>query len=323
MILVEECQVRLDDPIDRYLPELADRRVLARLDGPLTETVPAHRPITLRDLLTMRMGFGFLMSEHGDWPIEQAMRERGLAVGPAPVAVYADEWLKQLASVPLLKQPGSTWMYDTSFDLLGVLISRVTGLSLGASLRRYVFDPLGMKDTGFSVPPEQIHRLVTAYATDHQTDSRVIWDEAEGGLWSRRPVFESARGGLVSTVDDLLAFSSMMQNQGTFNGQRILSRPSIQAMTTNQVTPEQTADAQFFLGDHRGWGFGMAVTIHRNGVSSVPGQYGWDGGYGTSWMVDPAEQLTGILLTQRMWDSATGPAIYHDFWTLVYQSIDD
>jgi CubicO group peptidase (beta-lactamase class C family) len=323
MILVEECRLRLDDPIDRFLPELADRRVLARLDGPLDDTVPAGRPLSLRDLLTMRMGFGFLMSERGDWPIEQAMRQRELATGPALVAVAPDTWLEQLGAVPLLHQPGTVWMYDTSSDVLGVLIARTTGQTLGAFLRERLFEPLGMRDTGFSVPPEQVHRLATCYASDPASGGLAVWDEAEGGRWIRPPVFESARGGLVSTADDLLAFGAMMLNRGQYGGRRILARPSVEAMTTNQVTLEQTAGAQLFLGENRGWGFGMAVVTHRDSVSSVPGQFGWTGGYGTAWASDPAEQMTSILLTQRLWDAAAGPAVYHDFCTLAYQAIDD
>lgn len=322
MTLVEECRLRLDDPIDPFLPELADRHVLARIDGPLDETVPAARPLTLRDLLTMRMGLGFVMSERGDSPIERALRERDLAVGPDPVAVSPSTWLARLSSIPLVHQPGTAWMYDTSTDVLGVLISRASGQTLGAFLRQRIFEPLGMRDTGFSVPPGQIHRLATAYASG-ENGGLAVWDEAEGGRWSQPPAFESGRGGLVSTVDDLLAFSTMMLNRGVYDGRRILARPTVEAMTTRQVTGEQTAGSQFFLGDHRSWGLGMAVTIQRESGSSVPGQYGWDGGYGTSWAVDPAEQTIGILLTQRLWDSAGGPRVYHDFWTLAYQAIDD
>jgi CubicO group peptidase (beta-lactamase class C family) len=118
----------------------------------------------------------------------------------------------------------------------------------------------------------------------------------------------------------------MLLNRGAVpgqNGRRILSRLSVEAMTTNQITPAQATAAQMFLGPNRGWGFGGSVVMHRDGISAVPGQYGWTGGYGTSWSVDPAEQMTGVLLTQRLWDSPAGPTIYHDFWTLAYQSIDD
>jgi CubicO group peptidase (beta-lactamase class C family) len=323
MILVEECRLRLDDPIDPLLPELADRRILARLDGPVDDTVPADRPITTRDLLTMRMGFGPLMLEPSDWPIAQLLRERGLVAGPGLVREPPEDWLKRLGSVPWLHQPGTSWQYDLATDVLGVLVARAAGQSLGTFLRERIFEPLGMQDTGFSVPPEQIDRLATCYASDHERGGLAVWDEAEGGLWSRPPVFESARGGLASTADDLLAFATMLLNRGEYNGRRILARPTVEAMTTNQIDPEHASGQRFILSPNRGWGLGLAVTLHRDRPWSVPGQFGWDGGYGTSWASDPAEQLTGILLTQRMWDSPGGPTVYHDFWTLAYQAITD
>jgi CubicO group peptidase (beta-lactamase class C family) len=322
MILVEECRLRLDDPIDPFLPELADRTVLKRLDGPLSETERAERPLSLRDLLTMRMGFGFVMSPNGDWPIEKAMQELEIATGPNPVAVSPEEWLQRLGSVPLLHQPGTAWMYDTAFDVLGVLIARVTGQSLGAFLQERIFEPLGMKDTGFSVPAEKLDRLATCYQSG-EGGKTVVWDAAQGGKWSTPPVFESARGGLASTADDYLAFGQMMLNKGKHGSQRILSRLSVEAMTTNQITRAQLGDSEFIIGPDRGWGLGLAVMTQRGSISSVPGQFGWDGGYGTSWAADPTEELNGILLTQRMWDSADGPNVYRDFWTLAYQAIDD
>jgi len=127
MILVEECRLRLDDPVDRFLPELADRTVLKRLDGPITETIPAHRPISLRDLLTLRMGFGYIIGASDDWLIQQAMKERGVSGGPEMVTATPDDWLASLGSLPLMHQPGDVWMYDTALDVLGVLIARVSG----------------------------------------------------------------------------------------------------------------------------------------------------------------------------------------------------
>jgi CubicO group peptidase (beta-lactamase class C family) len=323
MILVEECRLRLDGPVDDLLPELANRTVLKDVERPIDETVPANRPISLRDLLTMRMSFGFLLPFSDQRPIEQAMAARGLALGPALVTVEPDAWLASLGALPLMHQPGERWMYDTATDVLGVLVARASGQSLEAFLRQRIFEPLGMKDTAFHVPPEKIHRLPEFYASDYEHGGLALFDHARGGAWSRPPVFQSARGGLVSTADDLLAFGQMLLNKGRCGRERILSRPSVEAMTTNQITPEQQAASVTFLGDDRGWGLGMAVGIRRGSIASRPGRFGWDGGYGTSWAVDPAEDLVGILLTQRMWDSAGGPRIFHDFWTLAYAAIDD
>jgi CubicO group peptidase (beta-lactamase class C family) len=320
MILVEECRLHLDEPIDRWLPELADRTVLARPAGPLAETVAAHRPISLRDLLTLRMGFGYILEASDDWPIQQAMNERGLAIQPELVTATPDAWLANLGSLPLVHQPGEVWMYDTALDVLGVLVARASGQSLEAFMRERIFEPLGMKDTGFSVPPEKIDRLPPCYLPAHDDVGIRVFDPAEGSRWSRPPTFESGRGGLASTADDLLAFGQMMLDRGRYGQERILSRPSVELMTTDQLTPEQSAGAGSFLGGNRGWGLGMSVFTRRTELSANPGRFGWDGGYGTSWHADPGEELTAILLTQVL---AFSGDLNQDFWTSVYQAIDD
>ena len=153
MILVEECKLRLDEPVDRLLPELAARRVLKHLDGPLDDTVPASRPISLRDLLTLRMGLGYIMAA-GAYPILKAANEQQLLLGPPrPQTLPApDEWIRRVATLPLMHQPGEKWMYDLGLDVLGVLIARASGQPLETFLSERIFEPLGMKDTGFSVP---------------------------------------------------------------------------------------------------------------------------------------------------------------------------
>jgi len=325
MILVEECRLRLEEPVDRWLPELANRTVLKRLDGPLDDTVPAHRPITVRDLLTFRMGFGQMMAPPDAYPILKTASEQGIGMGPpTPSAVPApDEWIRRLGALPLMHQPGEQWMYNTGSDVMAVLIARVSGQPFETFLHERIFEPLGMRDTGFSVPAEKLDRLATSYWTDPQTGTLKIFDEAEGGQWSHPPAFPSGAGGLVSTIDDYLAFGQMMLNNGKHGSERILSRLSVEAMTTDQLTPEQRAAASDFLGDNRGWGFGVAIVLRRDDLAAVPGRYGWDGGLGTSWASDPGEELIGILLTQAAWTSPSGPDVASDFWTSAYQAIDD
>jgi CubicO group peptidase (beta-lactamase class C family) len=181
-----------------------------------------------------------------------------------------------------------------------------------------------MKDTGFSVPASRLGRLATCYHFDPASRKLVVYDEARGGRWSRPPAFESGGGGLVSTVDDYLAFSRMMLNKGKLPGERILSRLSVELMTADQLTPEQKAVSGFFPGffNNRGWGFGVSVMTQRDQLASVPGRFGWDGGFGTSGYSDPAEQMVGILMTQRSLD-ATAIDLITDFWTSAYQAIDD
>ena len=323
MILVEECVLRLDDPVDPWLPELADRRVLKRLGSPLDDTVPAKRPITLRDLLTFKLGIGAIMAYPGAYPIQQAMDDAGISPSADLPVHPPDEMMKRYGSVPLAHQPGEGWLYNCGSDILGVLISRASGRTLGEFLRERLFDPLGMTDTGFFVPEDKLDRLTTAYRTDHETGELVVFDDAREGRFSRPPAFESGAGGLVSTVDDYVAFSKMMLNKGVYDGQRLLSRPSIELMTTDHLTERQRADSAIFFGGNRGWGFGMAVYTQRDDLSAVPGRFGWDGGYGTSAYVDPNEGLIGILLTQKMMDSPEAPPVYKDFWTSAYQAIDD
>jgi CubicO group peptidase (beta-lactamase class C family) len=325
MILVEECKLRLDDPVDRWLPELAELRVLRAIDGPLEDTVPANRPITLRDLLTFRLGTGAVMVFPSRYPIQFAMEEAGVAPGPDRPAHPPDELMRRFGSLPLVHQPGERWLYNSGSDILGVLIARVSGQSLGAFLQERVFEPLGMRDTAFSVPKAKLDRLPTAYRRDFATGELTIYDEARGGGFAVRPVFESGAGGLVSTADDLLAFGRMMLNNGAVGNARILSRPSVELMTTDHITPQQKAASDFFpeFWDSHGWGFGLAICTRRDDLASVPGRYGWVGGYGTSWYSDPREDLIGILLTQRLLDSPSDPVVMQDFWTSAYQAIDD
>ncbi|MEV6418131.1 serine hydrolase domain-containing protein [Streptomyces sp. NPDC051662] len=332
MALVEECRLRLDDPVDRWLPELADRRVLKRADGPLDDTVPARRPITVRDLLTSTCGLGLDTTALGS-PMMSAFFEKGVYgqewMLPAP---EPDEWMRRLGTLPLMYQPGERWLYNVSDDVLGVLVARVTGQSFETYLRERVFEPLGMKDTGFHVPADKIDRLPPLYAPDPGTGEFIVADEAEGGHHSRPPAFQSGGGGLDSTVDDYHAYFRMLLNHGTHGTQRILSRPSVELMTTNRLRPEQLAAREAWArevvhlshgqGQHGGWGFGMAVRTYRGDFAPV-GQFGWDGGAGTSTYADPENQLVGILLTQTGMSTPDSAHAIHDFWTTLYQAIDD
>ena len=322
MILVEECRLRLDEPVGPLLPELTDRKVLRAIDGALDDTVPAKRPITLRDLLTLRLGIGAVLAPPGRYPIQEAMEEAGIAPGPDSPSLPPDEWMKRLGGLPLIHQPGEGWMYETGFDVLGVLISRATGEPLEAFFRERIFGPLGMEDTGFHVPAAKLDRLASCYRADPETGALEPYDVAEENRWSRPPAFESCGGGLVSTVDDYLAFCLMMLNKGKYGGERILSRPSVELMSTDHLTPEQRAGTEMFFGNNSSWGFGLSVFTRRDDLSSTPGRFGWDGGYGTSGYSDPAEALVGILMTQRL-AGPDSPRIDLDFWTSVYGAIDD
>jgi CubicO group peptidase (beta-lactamase class C family) len=261
----------------------------------------------------------------GTYPIQRALAEAGLSRGPAGPLIDPDEWMKRLGGLPLVYQPGEKWMYNTGSDVLGVLMARATGRPLEEFLKERLFEPLGMKDTGFQVPPDRLDRLPAAYTPDPVTGELVLVDEPSRIEWGRPPTFPSAAGGrgLVSTADDLLAFCTMMLNKGRYDGERILSRPAVELMTTDQLTEEQKAENGLFFGGVSGWGFGVQVITRRNDLASVPGRFGWVGGTGTSAYTDPAEELIGILLTQRYMTSPVPPAVFRDFWTGAYQAIDD
>jgi CubicO group peptidase (beta-lactamase class C family) len=325
MILVEECKVRLDDPVDDWLPELKDRQVLRTIESPLDDTVPAKRPITLRDLLTFRSGYGEVGFIAPTSALQMAMVEARLPLSTWPFAGTPDEFMQALGTLPLAFQPGDRWLYHMGSEILGVLIARVSDTSLATFLGERIFEPLGMKDTGFYVPEEKLDRLPTCYGTDIFTGAFGVLDEARGGSVSRPPVFESGGGGLVSTVDDMLAFGQMLLAKGAYGRERILSRPAVELMTTDQLTAEQKVASPFFpnFWDTRGWGLGMSIVTGRQDIADVPGRFGWDGAFGTSWYVDPKEELVGVLMTQRRPDMLQIPEVILDFWTSAYQLIDD
>lgn len=323
MALVEDCVLRLDDPVDRWLPELTDRKVLKRLDGPLEDTVPATRPITVRDLLTFRMGFGQVFAPPDTYPILKAANDLEIGMGPPRPMPKPDEWIRRLGSLPLMHQPGEKWMYNTGADVLGVLIARATGASFEAYLGERLFEPLGMKDTAFNVPEDKIGRLPTSYWSNPATGQLEVYD-APTGDYSRVPDFASGAAGLVSTVDDFLAFGQMLLAKGTLNGTRVLSRASVDLMTTDHLTAEQKAISGLLPGtfDGKGWGFGLSVITRRDDMPSV-GTFGWAGGLGTTWSCDPDANLVIVSMTQRAWTSPHPPDICLDFQTLAYQAIDD
>ena len=323
MTMMEECRLGLDDPVDGLLPELADRRVLTGIDAPLDDTVPAHRPVTVRDLLTFVMGLGAFMAPPGQVPIQRAMDEAELLPGSQAPDIAPDEWMKRLGNLPLAYQPGDKWLYHTGSDVLGVLMARAAGKPLAEVLAERVLRPLGMTDTGYHVPAASLHRLPAAYCPDPATGALVLTDDPRYSRWGRPPAFQSAGGGLVSTADDLLAFCTMMLNKGRHGADRLLSRPAVELMTTDLITERQKAENTVFFGGNSGWGLGFQVFTRRGTLASTPGRFGWTGGTGTSVYTDPAEELIGILLTQREMTSPSPPSVFRDFWTCVYQAIDD
>jgi CubicO group peptidase (beta-lactamase class C family) len=312
LALVAEGLVGLDEPVDRLLPELASRRVLRRMDGPLADTVPADRPVTTRDLLTFTFGFGafldmFMAAE--PWPVVTAAEELSLAtLGPPDPAVQPDPdtWIARLGSLPLMAQPGERWMYNTGASVLGVLLGRAAGTSCGDVLRTRIFEPLGMTGTAFWT--SEPSRLAESYRPG--PGGLVGWDPPDG-RWSRPPAFEDGAAGLVSTVADLAAFGRMLLRDGG----GLLSPGAALAMRTDQLTPAQKAHGGLLPDSFsaQSWSFCQAVY--------ADGSFGWDGGLGSSWLVDPARDLIVIVLTQRMFESPALPAVHRDIRAAAYAAL--
>jgi CubicO group peptidase (beta-lactamase class C family) len=312
LAVVAEGLIGLDESVDRLLPELSGRRVLRRMDGPLDEVVPATRAITTRDLLTFTFGFGMVMSmfmTSTPWPVVTAAEALNLStIGPPDPGVQPDPdtWIANLGTLPLLAQPGERWLYNTGASVLGVLLARATGEPFPDVLQTRIFGPLGMRDTGFWTA--QTERLATAYRPT--PDGLLAWDEPEG-TWSRLPAFGDGAAGLVSTVEDLLAFARMLLGGGA----PVLSAEAARAMTTDQLTDAQKAHgglgSDFFAG--RSWAFGQAVLDS--------GVFGWDGGFGSSWLVDPAQDLIVIVLTQRMFETPETPQVHRDIQAAAYAAL--
>ena len=288
MLLVDDGLVALDDPIARWLPELATPSVVRTPRSALDDVVPATRPVTVDDLLTFRAGWGFPSDFSLPAVAELFQRLPVFGAREAP-----DEWLATLAQVPMLRQPGEAWLYNTCSDIQGVLIARVAGRPLPEFLAERVFEPLGMIDTSFHVPGEKLDRL----APYHRPDLALI----EDGLWTEPPIFPSGAGGLLSTLADWHRFGRML----LAGGGGILSPQSVRLTMTDHLTQEQRDASTLFL-EGAGWGFGGAVT--------AAGRYGWIGGTGTTAHVAPATGTVGILFTQLQMTGPASTPFMRRFW---------
>lgn len=306
--LVDAGVLDLHAPVDDLLPELADRRVLVRPDGPLSDTVPAHRSITIRDLLTFTWGFGmqgamFMAPE--PWPIVTATVERELFTfgPPQPDSmVDPDTWMARLGELPLLAQPGERWLYQSGSQVLGVLASRAAGVPFPVVLQERLLGPLGMGHTAFYTT--DTGRLATAYA---KQAGRLEVSDPPDGQWSHPPAFPDGGAGLLSSVNDLVAFGRMLMHGGS----PVLRATTVSEMTRDQLTSAQRANVWpgFSFLDGRGWGYGVSIRDD--------GSYGWEGGLRTTWSNVPSHDLTVVVLTQRAADETGMPAVCEDMLTAI------
>lgn len=329
LTLVEEGKIRLFDPVNKWLPELANRVVMHDPNGSPDDVYPAPRSITLHDVLTYRLGLGWGSS---------SLSSRLFALTAAPIAdalqipnverLAPDAWMARLGTLPLIYAPGERWLYHTGSDILGVLMSRIAGKPLEAVLRERVLEPLRMVDTSFVVPPEKRNRLSVLYGPAPEGELAVLDHPAASG-WTDEPLFPSAGAGLVSTADDYLRFGRMLLGKGELDGVRILSPQTVKAMITDHLTPEQHAHGIFGnteMWANRGFGYTVQIQTKQTGLGPSVGTISWAGGLGTAWYADPQEDLVAIILLQYQngivaanWRSKIGD----DFLALTYQAISD
>ena len=297
MMLVEEGKVALDDRIDRWVPELADRRVLRAADGALDDAVPAERPITVEDLLTHRSGIGYAFFSEG--PLQAAYEQ---ALGdPALNPMSADQWLAGLGTLPLAYQPGARFHYGHSTDVLGFLIGRIVGRPFREVLIDRVLAPLGMADTDFWVPPAKRDRIASLYSYEAQAGAlaKVDWY-----LFDAPPSYTPGGGGLISTVGDYHRFARMLLQDGVFDGTRLLRAETVRLMRTNRLTPAQRNVPFAGMPLWQKNGFGLGLSLCENPVDNpyacgAKGSMTWPGIFGTWWQADPVNDLVMIYFVQH------------------------
>lgn len=291
--LVQQGLLGLDDAVDRWLPELSDRRVLRSPGSALDDTGPANAPITVRHLLTNTSGYGVMTSP---CPLREAMIANGTEAGQEPVSLGADDWLAALSSLPLAFQPGTGWRYHHSFGVLGILLSRLTG-DLPSHLASGLFDPLGMVDTAHVVPSDQAHRLPAAYRHDGSGGLMEV-EPAAGGFSVAPAPFDVSHSELVSTAADFAAFARMLASGGRHGGEEFLARDLLTQLSSDQVPSSVKTPESFFPGfwDGTGWGFG--VMVQTDGPHQ--GRFGWSGGLGTDFFVDPDGAFRVVLAQVEM-----------------------
>jgi CubicO group peptidase (beta-lactamase class C family) len=308
LMLLEEGRFQLTDTIATWAPEFSEMRVLRSPSGPLDQTVPAERPITFEDLLTHRSGLTY--GDFHSGPISNAFQEA--LGGSIDSEVAPDDWIAGLAALPLIDQPGAAFHYGHSTDLLGLLIARIEDAPLGDVLERRIFGPLGMKDTGFTVPSEKATRRARLYGFNESGRLTARLTAAGGSTMAERPqdmAYVSGGQGLWSTLDDYLAFARMFLGDGMVNGVRLLRPETLALMVTNRLSEGQRVSAEMMgmpvFGSGHGFGLGVAVVLDPEKASPIRcrggvGTVGWPGAFGGWWQADPTNGSVMIFLAHNI-----------------------
>jgi CubicO group peptidase (beta-lactamase class C family) len=297
LMLVEQGRIALSDPISRWVPELADPRVLRHTAGPLEDTVPARRAITVEDLLTHRSGIAYAFFSEG--PLKQAYEE---ALGDPTINLMTpDEWLAALGTLPLAYQPGELFHYGHSTDVLGFLIGRVERKAFRQVLQERIFAPLGMADTDLWLPRNRRSHLASLYRYDETAGklTKVVTD-----MYDDPPGYTPGGGGLISSAPDYYKFARMLLNEGELDGVRLLKPETVRLMQTNRLTDaqRQVPFAGMPLWQKSGFGLGLSIAedpVDNPYACGAPGSITWPGIFGTWWQADPVNDLIMIYLIQH------------------------
>jgi len=315
MMLYEEGHFLLTDPIQEFIPAFADVRVLEHI-GTEAQLVPPQRAITIRDLLTHTAGLGYGLGE--DY-IDGLYKKQVWGTMERNPEATLGEMIETVAGLPLAYHPGQGWRYSMATDVLGYLVQVASGTAFDVYLQERIFQPLGMIDTGFYVPPDKIDRFSANYSPGEDGSGLQLIDAPTGSRYTHPGRIPSGGGGLASTVTDYVRFAQMLLNGGALDGVRLLSRKSVELMTINHLPPGIHPFGRPSQG--MGLGVGMVIDLAQTQALGSVGAYGWGGAASTNFWVDPQEDLIGIFMTQLM-PSGTYPVV-DDFRVAVYQAIVD
>ncbi|MGY0580920.1 MAG: serine hydrolase domain-containing protein [Paraglaciecola chathamensis] len=313
LTLWEQGKFQMNDPVSKYLPELANLKVYAGMDGENMVLEDTSKVMTIKQLFTHTAGFSYGFTQS---PVDKLYQQSALFSGQ----IKRQDLLKEVAKLPLNHQPGSKWNYSIGTDIIGILVERLSGQTLGAYFEQHIFEPLEMDDTGFYVPEAKQDRLAQIYVINQQGQTVPMENEPLGDYLSA-PEIESGGGGLVSTIEDYYTFTQMLLNGGEYQGKRILGRKTVEYMRTNHLPTSLIPFEPSSTGE--GYGLAMSVTVDEQGANTMgsAGDYGWAGAASTYFRIDPKEQMIVISMTQLM------PSSYFsynkDFKNIAYQALID
>ncbi|MBB19434.1 MAG: serine hydrolase [Rickettsiales bacterium] len=313
LTLWEQGQFQMDDPVSKYLPELANLKVFAGMDGENMVLEDTNKVMTIKQLFTHSAGFSYGFSQS---PVDKLYQQSALFSGETK----REDLLKEVAKLPLNHQPGTKWNYSIGTDIIGVLVERLSGQTLGEYFEQHIFKPLKMSDTGFYVPKSKQDRLAQIYVINQQGQTVPMENEPLGDYLSA-PEIESGGGGLVSTIEDYYTFTQMLLNGGEYKGERILGRKTVEYMRTNHLPADLIPFEPSSTGE--GYGLAMSVTVDEQGANTMgsKGDYGWAGAASTYFRIDPEEQMIVIAMTQLMPSSFF--SYNKDFKNMAYQALVD